>query len=88
MPCCGQKRAQFQAPASTNNEQSKVRSSGAPKVVFQYTGRTAMAVIGPVSGIRYSFASPDARVEVDQRDSRLLAGVPNLRRVAFERSPM
>jgi hypothetical protein len=58
-------------------------SSGAagPKIVFEYTGRTAMAVIGPASGMRYSFGYPGAQVEVDARDWRFLAAVSHLRKV-------
>ncbi len=38
-----------------------------------------MTVIGPISGIRYRFEGPGARLEVDPRDRRSLAAVPNLR---------
>jgi hypothetical protein len=93
MSCCGRKRAQFQAYGGLVSSQlpsfarpqpqsARLRRSGIQaKIVFQYTGRSAMAVIGPVSGIRYSFADPGARVEVDPRDCGSLVTVPNLRRV-------
>lgn len=51
-----------------------------PKITFEYTGQTALAVIGPASGLRYSFHAPGARVEVDARDWRSLAAVPHLRK--------
>ena len=47
--------------------------------MFQYSGATAMVAIGPVSGKRYRFDGPGARVEVDPRDRRFLSNVPNLR---------
>jgi hypothetical protein len=76
MSCCGQNKRPYVA----------IRASGvAPKppsnVLFEYTGPTAMAVIGPVSGIRYCFPSPGARVQADPRDSRSLAAIPNLRQI-------
>lgn len=82
MSCCGQKRIQFPVPSS-----NRLRSSAHPqsppvvqqKVMFQYIGRTSIAVIGPISGIRYSFTGPGAQVEVDIRDRRSLAAVPHLR---------
>jgi hypothetical protein len=52
-----------------------------PKIVFEYTGNTAMAVIGAVSRLRYTFIKPGSRVEVDARDRTSLAAVPHLRHV-------
>lgn len=78
MSCCGQKRMQF--PVSSSNQlRSNDHTVARQKVMFQYTGRTSIAVIGPISGVRYSFTGPGAQVEVDIRDRRSLAAVPNLR---------
>jgi len=84
MPCCGKKREQFLAqgvPASQSGPSARPYPPSAtpPKFIFQYSGRTAMTVIGPISGLRYHFGGPGARVEVDPRDRRSLATVPNLR---------
>jgi hypothetical protein len=38
-------------------------------------------VIGPATGRRYRFDRPGARLEVDLKDRRSLAGVPHLRQV-------
>jgi hypothetical protein len=48
-------------------------------VFFEYVGKTGMTVTGPVSGKRYRFERAGSRVEVDLRDRRSLAGVPQLR---------
>ncbi len=45
---------------------------------FQYSGKTGMTVIGPVSGMRYRFPSPGSRLPVDIRDRAALAAVPGL----------
>jgi len=50
-----------------------------PKVIFEYTGATALAVIGGVTRLRYTFIKPGTRVEVDARDRASMAAVPNLR---------
>jgi hypothetical protein len=50
-----------------------------PKVIFEYTGRTAIAVIGGVTRLRYTFIKPGTRVEVDARDRASMASVPNLK---------
>jgi len=48
-------------------------------VFFEYMGKTGMTVTGPVTGRRYRFEGSGARVEVDLRDRRSLAAVPQLR---------
>jgi hypothetical protein len=78
MSCCGRKREQLWTQGASGSSRS--HGAAGPTIVFEYTGRTAMAVIGPASGIRYSFEGPGAQVEVDARDWRFLAAVPHLRK--------
>ena len=49
--------------------------------VFEYTGKTAMTAVGPVTGLRYRFAGPGSRLAVDLRDRSRLAEIPNLAQV-------
>jgi hypothetical protein len=51
-------------------------------MMFEYVGRTALTVAGPVSGATYRFPGPGARQRVDPRDQIALAKVPVLRRIA------
>ncbi len=83
MPCCGQNRARISIPiASTNSHAAHPEPAiRRPVVLFEYTGRTAMAVIGAVSGLRYSFGNPGAQIAIDPRDATSLSAVPNLRRI-------
>ncbi len=53
----------------------------APAVTFEYTGQTAMAVIGGVTRLRYTFIKPGARIQADARDRDSLAAIPHLRQV-------
>lgn len=76
MSCCGRKREEL----LTKGVPGTNHSASMPKITFEYTGQTALAVIGPASGLRYSFHAPGARVEVDARDWRSLAAVPHLRK--------
>ena len=48
-------------------------------MTFEYTGRTTMMVVSPVTGRRYVFDGPGARLEADWRDRQFLAAVPRLR---------
>jgi len=80
MGCCGKLRQ------SLGSVPRRSQSGGpAPrrrlKVVFVYTGSTAMTVRGPISGQLYRFDRPGARVVVDPRDRPGLTRVPNLREV-------
>lgn len=84
MPCCGGKRSQVSsaAAAGEGNGSRPPRRAVAALVEFEYFGRTAMTVLGPITGQRYRFGAPGARVVVDARDAPSLLGVPNLRRSA------
>jgi hypothetical protein len=48
---------------------------------FEYQGRTALTVVGPVTGQTYRFQAAGARLAVDLRDRPGLSAVPNLREV-------
>lgn len=88
MSCCGDKRQQFRTQGGAISGVGRGTTAGpgrvtpvTPRVFFEYSGATAVAVTGRVSGARYVFRGPGVRVEVDPRDRRSLAGVPGLREV-------
>ncbi len=88
MSCCGKTRQQMMggsvhagranAPPAMVPTAMPARQS---RVFFQYVGRTRLTVIGPVTGRAYRFDRPGASLDVDLRDRRSLAVVPNLRQV-------
>jgi hypothetical protein len=86
MPCCGQRNTS----RYIGNVTSALPPSAGPpiaapqgqrRLLFEYAGSTALTVIGPVTGKRYRFAGPGARVEVDRHDRRSLAALSQLRQV-------
>ena len=81
MACCGQKRAQLvqnrQAVAVTN----KIVAVQSPLLLFEYSGKTAMTVVGAGTGRSYRFRTTGDRVQIDIRDLRSVTCVPNLIRV-------
>jgi hypothetical protein len=89
MSCCGKSRVQFTgAPskpwplqASTRNLTAQIPVQHVGTVTFEYTGKTRLTVIGPVTRLRYDFVGHGARMQVDHRDSPALACVAGLRRV-------
>ena len=95
MSCCGRKRQEQTIPAeytsrtvpggtgpvrpSWKPEGRSIVFDGRPRVIFEYTGHTAMAVIGGITRLRYTFIKPGAKVEVDARDRASLSAIPHLR---------
>ena len=58
---------------------SKPAPARARGMTFEYAGATALTVFGPLTGVRYRFDHPGARVTVDERDAAAMAAVPNLK---------
>lgn len=79
--CCGRRRVQYSPiiPSRTAAPAGSGRHSGS---MFEYTGRTALTVTGPVTGARYRFEGPNSRLQIDPRDSNGLAHIPVLRLVS------
>jgi hypothetical protein len=74
MSCCGRMRTR------TLNAIAAPRQTAA--VLFQYTGRTGLTIVGPATRTSYRFDRPGARAIVDARDRAPLAAVPMLRQVS------
>jgi hypothetical protein len=90
MPCCGKMRQQL--PSGTRPQLGRVpipasavtpqrRAAIQTPMHFEYVGETGLTAIGPITGRRYRFGGPGARVAVDPRDAPLLRAVPRLRQV-------
>ncbi|MGD0829894.1 MAG: hypothetical protein ABR907_03045 [Terracidiphilus sp.] len=47
---------------------------------FEYTGKTALTVVSPLTGKSYRFAKPGEQLPVDDRDRQWIAFIPNLKR--------
>lgn len=67
--------------ASLPPASSMVRGTAGASVQFEYVGRTSLTSIGPITGQRYRFGMPGARVAVDLRDRRSLLSIPHLRQI-------
>jgi hypothetical protein len=71
----------FQTSISESNDLSTRQRQTPDPVHFQYTGRTGMTVIGPISGQRYRFEHPGALLAIDGRDAPSIVAVPHLQTV-------
>jgi hypothetical protein len=47
--------------------------------VFEYVGESGLTAVSPVTGARYRFERPGARLAVDPRDATWLSQAANLR---------
>lgn len=72
MSCCGKARAAAAGSVMPLGQ----------TIEYEYLGPTTLTVIGPMTGQRYYFDAPGARVAIDVRDRIHLGGVPRIRPVA------
>lgn len=80
MSCCGRASAAFPKHALPGHVGTRGRAVRTT-VNFQYTGRTGLTAVGPVTGMQYRFNGPGAILPVDVRDRHSFASIPNLRRI-------
>jgi hypothetical protein len=81
MTCCGQGRGKVAINGKLSGPAQRTGPVSSA-VLYQYTGATGMTVIGPISGARYRFDQPGAKVQIDRRDISSMAGLPNLSRLS------
>jgi hypothetical protein len=73
--CCGRSRAGHRIAVANRAFAPPVAAPphSRAQATFEYVGRTALTVFGPVSRVPYRFAAPGARLQVDPRDRQGLA---------------
>ena len=90
MTCCGSQRRRLDLTHPGPSPRSAVSANPSRtrpparhfEISFEYIGQTAITVIGGITGRRYRFDRPGARMIVDARDRPSLAAVPSLRQVS------
>ena len=78
MACCGQDKGSYSSVPMTRSN-GFTAPGGTP--IFEYTGATALTVVGSITGRTYHFERTGARIAIDARDQQSVAQVPNVRRV-------
>jgi hypothetical protein len=81
MACCGQRRMRVSLSGQATAVENRMIAVPSPQVLFEYTGKTGMTVVGSGTGRSYRFSVPGARVLIDARDVHSLVGVENVRRL-------
>ena len=86
MSCCGNQRSSIRAPrkaAGAGSPPPPPAPVGPPRagVVLEYAGRGELLLVGHLSGRRYHFPRPGARLTVDAEDARRFSEIATLRPV-------
>jgi len=80
---CGNKRSQYNQENNASSIQTKtsiVTSKQYTNSIFEYVGKTALTVVGNITGRRYRFNRPGDLQSIDSRDAAGMLAVPVLRR--------
>lgn len=80
---CGKKRTEHNQQtnvAVSHGKKSMPPAQQSANNVFEYIGKTALTVIGNITGRRYRFNRPGDLQSVDPRDAGGMTAVPVLRR--------
>jgi hypothetical protein len=81
---CGSKRDDLikneSFTLSNVNSIKKAETKMWPDMAFEYTGKTALTVIGSVTGSRYRFHQPGDVQLIDYRDASGMINVPVLKK--------
>ena len=70
MACCGGARHRGNQTATTDSRTNTM--------IVEYRGQRPMTLFGRVTGLRYYFPGPGARVRVDSRDAGVLGVIREL----------
>lgn len=80
--CCGRGNKQaftVQVHTAAQAAPNLRPSAPATEAQFEYTGKTALTVVSPLTRVKYRFPQAGARVVVHPRDRPWMAFVPHLR---------
>jgi hypothetical protein len=80
---CGKKRSEYSQNHTSNaNTQRKTAvQEAAGYSSFEYTGKSALTIIGNVTGTKYRFTSPGNTQKVNHLDAAGMMAVPVLRKI-------
>lgn len=79
---CGSKRSQLNQQGNVSSVQTKTPSTTQQTTnsIFEYIGKTALTVVGNITGRTYRFNRPGDLQSIDPRDAAGMLAVPVLRR--------
>ena len=78
---CGKNRAAYSRSSQPANTARKSLSNNFSDSTYEYAGRTALTVVGNVTGKRYRFSYPGDKQNIDHRDVKAMEAVPGLRKM-------
>ena len=81
---CGKRRTEYSQQTHAGNVNTQKRPpdpTPASYASFEYIGKTALTIVGNVSGNRYRFSYPGKRQNIDSRDMPGIMAIPVLKKV-------
>jgi hypothetical protein len=80
---CGNKRNSLSQPKSqaAKSDMSKPLETNTPHANFEYTGKTALTVVGNITGKSYRFSHAGDIQIIDHRDAPGMKLIPVLKRI-------
>ena len=80
---CGKKRREFSKQAHAGAGQAQTKTSAQTSQTyssFEYTGKTALTLVGSVTRTKYRFNYPGAKQNIDYRDIDGVIAIPVLKK--------
>jgi hypothetical protein len=84
---CGKKRSQLTQQSNTNNrlvnalQHQQINPQKKEPVLFQYTGSTALSVIGNITRRNYRFNFSGDKQYIEPGDAAAMMAIPVLKRI-------
>ena len=78
---CGKKRMAYSQHSGNVNTKRDAPVQTSAYASFEYTGKTALTIIGNVTGTRYRFNYPGNKQNIDHRDIPGIVTIPVLKKV-------
>jgi len=78
---CGKKRMQNSQHPDQVKTKNDVSLQNSNYRTFEYTGKTALTIIGNITGIKYRFNYPGNKQNIDYRDIQGIQTIPVLKKV-------
>jgi hypothetical protein len=78
---CGKKRMQYSQHPEKVQAKNDVSLQNSSYSTFEYTGKTALTIVGNITGIQYRFNYPGNKQNIDYRDVPGIRTIPVLKKV-------
>jgi len=72
---------EYSKPSHAVNRRTNIAAQNFTASSFEYAGRTAITVIGNITGKKYRFSYPGDKQNIDHRDVKGMQSIPGLKKI-------